>query len=234
MAYSNFRSGFDYATIRLETMTMFRLLLAIAIAAFGNLFAAELSGKWTGTMEINGSAFPFSLTLNQPGDAITGAISSVTDPKPVPIEKAKLQGEELTFEVHDNANRIVTFRLKLAESRLTGEADAGGQVSKISLALVGTGGTFRVGGGITAPTLIRKVEPEYSEEARAAKFQGTVLLYAEVDPSGKATNIKVARSLGLGLDEKAIEAVRQWKFKPGMKGDTPVTVAVTIEVNFRL
>jgi protein TonB len=69
---------------------------------------------------------------------------------------------------------------------------------------------------------------------RAAKYQGTVLLYIEIDPNGNATNIKVQRSLGLGLDEKAVEAVSKWKFKPGMKDGAPVTVAATIEVNFRL
>ena len=78
------------------------------------------------------------------------------------------------------------------------------------------------------------MEPEYSEEARKAKYQGTVLLYVEVDPSGKATNMRVLRSLGLGLDEKAMEAVKKWKFKPGYKDGKPVTVAATIEVNFRL
>ena len=96
------------------------------------------------------------------------------------------------------------------------------------------GGAFRVGGGVSAPVLLSKVEPEYSEEARKAKYQGTVLLYIEVDPSGKAVNIRVVRSLGLGLDEKAIEAVRKWKFKPGYKNGQPVTVQATIEVNFRL
>jgi periplasmic protein TonB len=96
------------------------------------------------------------------------------------------------------------------------------------------GGVFRVGGGVTAPVLLHKIEPEYSEEARKAKYQGTVLLYIEVDPNGRATNIRVARSLGLGLDEKAIEAVKQWKFTPGKKDGKAVTVAATIEVNFRL
>ncbi len=96
------------------------------------------------------------------------------------------------------------------------------------------GGVYKVGGGVTAPALLSKIEPEYSEEARKAKYQGTVLLYIEVDPSGRASNIRVARSLGLGLDEKAIEAVRKWKFKPGYKDGKPVTVAATIEVNFRL
>lgn len=96
------------------------------------------------------------------------------------------------------------------------------------------GGVYKVGGGVTAPIVLTKKDPEYSEEARKAKYQGTVLLTIEVSPNGTASNIKVARSLGLGLDEKAIEAVKQWKFKPGYKDGKPVTVAATIEVNFRL
>lgn len=96
------------------------------------------------------------------------------------------------------------------------------------------GGVFRVGGGVTAPALLYKVEPEYSEEARKAKYQGTVVLYVEVDPSGTAKNLRVIRSLGLGLDEKALEAVHKWKFRPGYKDGKAVTVAATIEVNFRL
>ena len=95
------------------------------------------------------------------------------------------------------------------------------------------GGVFRVGGGVTAPALLFKVEPEYSEEARKAKYQGTVLLYVQVDPSGKAVNMRVLHSLGLGLDEKAMEAVKKWKFKPGIKDGKPVTVEAQIEVNFR-
>lgn len=96
------------------------------------------------------------------------------------------------------------------------------------------GGVFRVGGGVSAPVLLFKKEPEYSEEARKAKYQGTVVLYVEVTPDGKANNVKVLRSLGLGLDEKAMEAVRAWKFRPGQKDGKSVTVAATIEVNFRL
>src|SRR6516225_3454211 len=96
------------------------------------------------------------------------------------------------------------------------------------------GGVFKVGGGVTAPALLYKVEPEYSEEARKAKYQGTVVLYVEVSPDGHAVNPRVVRSLGLGLDEKAMEAVRKWKFRPGYKDGKAVTVAATIEVNFRL
>jgi TonB family protein len=101
-------------------------------------------------------------------------------------------------------------------------------------AAVNSRDAYRVGGGVSAPALLFKSEPEYSEEARAAKYQGTVLLYVEIAPDGTAQNIVVLRRLGLGLDEKAIESVRRWKFRPGMKDGVPVTVQATIEVNFRL
>ena len=96
------------------------------------------------------------------------------------------------------------------------------------------GGAYRVGGGVSAPSVLFKVDPEYSEEARKAKYSGTVLLSLIVDPDGKARDIRVVRSLGLGLDEKAMEAVAKWRFKPGMKDGRMVAVRATIEVNFRL
>lgn len=96
------------------------------------------------------------------------------------------------------------------------------------------GGVFKVGGGVTAPAVLYKVDPEYSEEARKAKYSGTVLLSVIVDTEGKARDIRVVKSLGMGLDEKAIEAVQKWKFKPGMNKGTAVNVRAQIEVNFRL
>jgi TonB family protein len=96
------------------------------------------------------------------------------------------------------------------------------------------GGAYRIGGGVSAPTILSKVEPEYSEEARKAKWQGTVQLSLVVDDQGRPQGIKVTRSLGLGLDQKAIEAVEKWRFRPGMKDGKPVPVMATIEVNFRL
>jgi periplasmic protein TonB len=96
------------------------------------------------------------------------------------------------------------------------------------------GGAYKIGGGVSAPSVLFKVEPEYSEEARKAKWQGTVVLSLVVDENGKAQNLKVVRSLGLGLDQKAIEAVEKWRFKPGMKDGKSVPVIATIEVNFRL
>jgi protein TonB len=96
------------------------------------------------------------------------------------------------------------------------------------------GGVYRVGGGVSQPSVIFKVDPEYSEEARKAKYSGTVMLAVVVDVEGHARDIHVVKSLGMGLDEKAIEAVEKWKFKPGMKGGQAVNVRATIEVNFRL
>jgi protein TonB len=96
------------------------------------------------------------------------------------------------------------------------------------------GGVFRVGGGVSAPAVLYKIDPEYSEEARKAKYSGTVVLYIEVDQSGHARNMRIVKGIGLGLDEKAIEAVNKWRFKPGMKDGKPVVVAAHIEVNFRL
>ncbi|HWP84234.1 MAG TPA: energy transducer TonB, partial [Terriglobia bacterium] len=96
------------------------------------------------------------------------------------------------------------------------------------------GGVFRVGGGVSAPQLIYKVEPEYSEQARKSKYQGTVVLNLVVQKDGTVRDIRVVTSLGMGLDEKAIEAVRQWRFRPGEKNGVPVDVSAVVEVIFRL
>ena len=96
------------------------------------------------------------------------------------------------------------------------------------------GGVFRVGGGVTPPTVLSRIEPVYSEEARKAKYQGVVVLSAIVRKDGSIEILKVVRSLGLGLDENAIRALKGWRFRPGMKGGKPVDVALNIEVNFSL
>ncbi len=97
------------------------------------------------------------------------------------------------------------------------------------------GGLYRVGGGVSAPVALNNVEAEFSDEARRAKYQGVCLISLIVDAQGNPQNPRVIRALGMGLDEKALEAVRQYKFRPAMKdGKTPVAVMITVEVNFRL
>ncbi len=94
---------------------------------------------------------------------------------------------------------------------------------------------YKVGGRISAPVLRHRVTAQYSDEARRAKYQGICLIGLIVDAQGKPQNIHVVRALGMGLDLKALEAVRQYKFRPAMKdGKTPVPVMITIEVDFRL
>jgi TonB family protein len=97
------------------------------------------------------------------------------------------------------------------------------------------GGLYQIGGGVSAPVPIFQPEAEFSDEARRAKYQGVCLISLIVDAQGNPQNPRVIRALGMGLDEKALEAVRKYKFKPAMKdGRTPVPVMITIEVNFRL
>jgi TonB family protein len=95
-------------------------------------------------------------------------------------------------------------------------------------------GVYAVGAGVSPPTLLSKVEPTYSDTAYAANCEGSVQVYVEVGTDGLAHNIQIVRGLGLGLDEKAIEAIKVWKFKPGMKDGQPVPVMATIEVSFHL
>ena len=96
------------------------------------------------------------------------------------------------------------------------------------------GGVYRVGGGVLAPKVLYDPDPDYSEEARKAKYQGTVVLWVIIGSDGRPHEIKVQRSLGMGLDEKAVEAVRRWKFEPAKKDGQAVAVQISVEVVFRL
>lgn len=141
---------------------------------------------------------------------------------------------------------------------VTGSEPFGDPFSRVNTDSLGTGGRGGIGDGgccsgigsgqhgppgisanaptgrITPPKLIFKIEPEFSEEARGAKFQGTVILAIEVDESGHATNMRVISSPGLGLDQKAIEAVAKWRFRPASQGGRPVPTSARVEVNFHL
>lgn len=96
------------------------------------------------------------------------------------------------------------------------------------------GGIYALGGGVTNPVILFQPEPEYSEQARKAMLQGTVVLEVVVDTTGKTRNIKLLRSLGLGLDEEAIKAVEHWRFKPATKDGKPIPVFINAYVGFHL
>ena len=96
------------------------------------------------------------------------------------------------------------------------------------------GGIYQVGGGVSEPVVISQVQPEYSEEARKARYEGVVTLDAIIHKDGSIQILRVLRSLGFGLDEKAIEALEQWRFRPGMLNGEPVAVSMNIAVTFNL
>jgi protein TonB len=91
-----------------------------------------------------------------------------------------------------------------------------------------------VGGAVFAPSVLYKVDPQYTEEARQARLSGSVIVSLIVGADGRARNIRIVRGVGLGLDERAAEAVAQWRFRPGIKDGSVVSTQATIEVNFRL
>jgi TonB family protein len=141
-----------------------------------------------------------------------------------PSDRVKVQAALQEFDSHLNASFLAqgggtTLRIAPAPAAVTAARGVG---------------AYRPGGGVTNPVPTYRPEPEYSEAAKQAKWQGSVVLSVVVDETGKPTNIKVIRPLGLGLDEKAIESVSQWKFKPSTKDGTPVPVQAQIEVAFRL
>jgi TonB family protein len=92
----------------------------------------------------------------------------------------------------------------------------------------------KIGGGVTEPELIYHVEPEFSAEAKKAKFNGIVLVNLIVDSKGKPQDVRVLRGVGMGLDEKALKAVRAYRFRPATEYGKPVPVGLNVEVNFKI
>src|SRR4051794_23860443 len=108
----------------------------------------------------------------------------------------------------------------------TGDGIGGGALNGAS--------PFLPGGGVSMPRVIYDPEPEYTDEARKLKQQGNVLLACVVGADGRVHDARVQHALGLGLDEKAIEAVKKWKFEPSRYNGQPVAVKIMVEVNFRM
>jgi len=92
----------------------------------------------------------------------------------------------------------------------------------------------KIGGNVKPPRVITQTEPEFSEQARAAHYQGVCILKVVVGVDGMPSNVRVVNPLGMGLDEKAVEAVRTWRFEPARKDGEPVAVEIAVEVDFHL
>ncbi len=172
------------------------------------------------------------------------APDQIVPPKAPPVDKPKIAVEP-TIDVQKDLKMASSIpQIGVANSPLVGmsmgNGSGGGLGSGRGNGLgPGSGGNTgggpkRIGGGVSAPVLIFSVEPEFSEEARKAKVAGNVLVNLYVDQNGNPSHVRVIRGVGMGLDEKAVEAVRQYKFKPAMENGKPVLVELNVEVNFQI
>jgi protein TonB len=172
------------------------------------------------------------------------AETQIVPPKAPPLMEAKIHVEP-TIEVQKDVKMDSSLpQIGVASSPVVGMSMGNGSGSGLGSGNgsglgPGSGGNTgggpkRIGGGVSAPVLIYSVDPEFSEEARKAKAAGHVLVALWVDEKGIPTHVHVLRGLGMGLDEKAIEAVKQYRFRPSMESGKPVTVQMNIDVMFQI
>lgn len=172
------------------------------------------------------------------------ADQQIVPPKAPPLEEPKIKIQP-TIEVQKDLKMASSIpQIGVANSPLIGMSMGNGKGTGLGSGNgsglgPGSGGNTgggprRIGGGVSAPILTYSVEPEFSEEARKAKVAGNVLVNLWVDTNGNPTHVRVIRGVGMGLDEKAVEAVRQYKFKPAMENGKPVLVELNVEVNFQI
>ena len=174
------------------------------------------------------------------------ADTQITPPKAPPLEQPKISMPEPTVEVQKDlkmANSSLP-NLGMPNPPLIGSSMGNGSGSGLGSGNgsgigPGSGGNYggglrKIGGGVSSPVVIYQVDPEFSEEARKAKFMGVVLVNLIVDPQGRPQNVHVLRGVGMGLDGKAVEAVKQYRFKPAMEAGKPVPVELNVEVDFQI
>jgi len=171
------------------------------------------------------------------------AAQQVMPPQIHPVEEAKLL-MDATVEAQPQMQRSEALQLGMPNSPLAraslgcgrGTGIGGGDGAGIGAGSGGNmGGGLRViGGGVSAPVPIFTPEPEFSEEARKAKVSGNVLVYLQVDTLGRPMHVRVLNGIGMGLDERAVAAVRQYRFKPARENGVAVPVEMQVEVNFQI
>jgi len=147
---------------------------------------------------------------------------------PASVAAASTDGRSVTFRSCPGAAIGAGIGAGIAGASSTSRNTVNDQAADAT-----TPGVFRVGNGVSQPSVLFKVDPVFPEEARAGQVAGTVILSCVIGADGKAQEIRVVKSNGAGFDAKAIDAVSQWVFKPGMLNGVPASVRATIEVNFR-
>jgi len=187
------------------------------------------SGGQVGTVTTPSSTSSPSTTVNTlaPG-AAAGPQKPVVSPQVSAPASPKLPDPGTSFPASASApatNQATTQPAATPSS--TGTAGASPASGTETIAV------YRVGGGVSAPSIVSARQPDYTDEASRVHKEGKVVLSLIVDTAGRARNLRVVSPLGYGLDEKAIQAVQQWRFQPGMKDGKPVNVQLNIEVEFR-
>jgi len=174
------------------------------------------------------------------------ADTQITPPKAPPLEQPKIRMPDPAIEVQKDLKMASNNmpNLGMPNSPLIGTSMGNGSGTGLGSGS-GTGlgpgsggntggGLKHVGGGISAPVLTHEEVPEFSEEARKAKFSGTVTIYIVVDQHGIPQNVRLMHGVGMGLDEKALEAVKLYRFRPAMEAGKPVAVDMNVVVTFQL
>ncbi len=172
------------------------------------------------------------------------AEEQIVPPKAPPLIEPKIQIEP-TLEVQPDVKMASSLpQIGVASSPLVGLSMGDGRGTGLGRGDgpgigVGSGGNAgggmkQVGGGVSAPVLVYGFEPEFSDEARKAKFSGNVMVNLWVDEKGSPSHVHVIRPVGMGLDERAVAAVKLYRFKPAMENGKPVTVEMNIEVTFTI
>jgi len=140
-----------------------------------------------------------------------------------------------TYVLIDPNGNIIAHQVGYSgEAGLRGILARAGFAGPSSPSTPATPNIFRIGGNVTPPSVISRVEPQYTAAARAAKLQGTVILECVVDEQGIPKVVRVVQSLDPGLDKNAIDAIEQYRFKPGTRNGTPVKVVLNVQVSFNL
>jgi len=187
------------------------------------------SGK-TGTVTTPLSASSPSTNMNTPAPgAVAGPQKPVTSPQVSAPSSPKLPDPGTPFPPANSSQTTnpPTTQPAAAAPAASGTAASSPTPGTETLAV------YRVGGGVSAPSIVSARQPDYTDEASRVHKEGKVVLSLIVDTAGRARNLRVVSPLGYGLDEKAIQAVQQWRFQPGMKDGKPVNVQLNIEVEFR-
>jgi len=210
------------------------LVTEVAIPPMASPKAAQMGGG-------GGQRGPTPVTKGSPPKF---ADQQIVPPKAPPLQEPKIKIEP-TVEVQKDVHMAMNLpNFGLPNSPLSGVSMGNGSGTGLGSGNgsgigPGSGGNIgggpkRIGGGVSAPQVLYAPEPEFSEEARKAKFAGNVLVNLWVDTNGLPSHVRVIRGVGMGLDEKAVEAVRQYRFKPAMENGRPVLVELNIEVNFQI